>query len=96
MVFLLILDVLGNFGHFIGLFWSFERFQGYFSNLLGFGGIFIILEVLILVIFKVSRIFCSYEKFQVYFGLDGGILVIFRGFECILLIFEISMVFWLF
>ena len=41
-VFLPILDVLGNFGHFIGfmVFWSFERFQGYFSILLGFWGIF--------------------------------------------------------
>ena len=54
MVFLLVLDVLGNFGHFIGfmVFCLFERFQGYFSNLIflgyfrhfrGFGGILVFL-----------------------------------------------------
>jgi len=48
------------------VFWLFVRFLGYFINLLGFWGIFVILEVL--VIFRVSRVFCSFERFQLYFN----------------------------
>ena len=71
MVFLLILDVLGNFVHFIGfmVFWSFKRFEGYFSNLISFWGIFVILEVL--------GVLSSFLRFQ-------GYVVLLRDFECIL------------
>ena len=58
---MLILDVLWNFGYFMGfmVFWSFERFHDYFSNLIYFWAIFIILQVL--------GYFWSFLSFQGYF-----------------------------